>query len=150
MATISVKWKELAASVWSDLEAKTWDEVAYKEANSVNKVEVNGKIIIDLTGDTVDEEHVLSGYTFHDKSGVQLVGTATAAGAVSKPEQEKTVAPTTEAQTIKPDEGYTLSAVTVSAIQTEEKTVTQNGTVTPTEGKYLASVSVAIPYYEGW
>jgi hypothetical protein len=59
--------------------------------------------------------------------------------------QEKTATPTEAAQTIKPDSGYDgLSQVSISAIQTETKTVTENGTVTPTEGKYLKSVVVNV------
>ncbi|MBR2681462.1 MAG: hypothetical protein IKE23_12075 [Exiguobacterium sp.] len=34
-----------------------------------NKVVYNGETLIDLTGDTVEADKVLSGYTFHDRSG---------------------------------------------------------------------------------
>lgn len=60
--------------------------------------------------------------------------------------QEKTAVPTTSAQTIQYDSGYTgLSKVTVSAIQTETKSITANGTYTPTDGKFFSSVSVNVP-----
>ena len=37
-----------------------------------NKVIFGGKTIIDLTGDTVTEDKILSGYTAHDKSGASI------------------------------------------------------------------------------
>lgn len=43
-----------------------------------NKVVLSsGETLIDLTGDTADAAHVLSGYTFHDKSGAPVTGTNT-------------------------------------------------------------------------
>ena len=42
-----------------------------------NKIVYGGKTLIDLTSDTVDAEHLLSGYTAHDKSGAIITGTNT-------------------------------------------------------------------------
>lgn len=40
-----------------------------------NKIIYGGTVLIDLTGDTVDASHLLSGYTAHDKSGAPITGT---------------------------------------------------------------------------
>ena len=41
-----------------------------------NKVVLSsGEVLIDLTADTAEAENVLSGYTFHDKSGAAITGT---------------------------------------------------------------------------
>ena len=41
----------------------------------VNKVVYGGTVLIDLTGDTVTADRVLTGYTAHDKSGATITGT---------------------------------------------------------------------------
>lgn len=43
-----------------------------------NKVVLSsGEVLIDLSADTADAAHVLSGYTFHDKSGAPVTGANT-------------------------------------------------------------------------
>lgn len=44
----------------------------------INKVQLaNGQVLIDLTADTVDTEHLMQGYTAHDATGAVIIGTAT-------------------------------------------------------------------------
>lgn len=42
---------------------------------AINKVIYGGNILIDLTGDTVTADKILSGFTAHDKSGASIEGT---------------------------------------------------------------------------
>lgn len=42
---------------------------------AVNKVEYAGKVLLDLTGDTVTEDKMIVGTTAHDSSGQQIIGT---------------------------------------------------------------------------
>ena len=42
---------------------------------AINKVIFGGETLIDLTSDTVDAAHLLSGYKAHDRSGTIITGT---------------------------------------------------------------------------
>lgn len=44
---------------------------------AINKIIYGGKTLIDLTGDTVAQDQVLKGKTFHDKDGAVKTGTCT-------------------------------------------------------------------------
>lgn len=44
---------------------------------AINKVIYGGTTLIDLTGDTVTADKLLSGYKAHDKSGASITGTCT-------------------------------------------------------------------------
>lgn len=46
----------------------------------VNKVAVNGKTVLDLSGDTVYPAMLAKGITAHDKSGAKITGTLTVPG----------------------------------------------------------------------
>ena len=61
--------------------------------------------------------------------------------------QSKTVSPFTSAQTVTPDSSYLgLSQVSVSAIQTETGSATDNGTFSPSSGKYYSQFTVNVAY----
>lgn len=91
---------------------------------------------VDTSDATAVASDIKSGKTAYAK-GAKLTGTFAS--------EEKTATPTTSAQSITPTSGKYLSKVTVSAIQTQEKTVTANGAVTPDSGKYLSKVTVNVP-----
>lgn len=40
----------------------------------VNKIEYDGRVLLDLTEDTVTEDQLLEGATAHDRSGQRIVG----------------------------------------------------------------------------
>ena len=44
---------------------------------SVNKIIYGGKVLLDLTGDTVAANKLLTGFTAHDKSGAVITGSCT-------------------------------------------------------------------------
>ena len=64
----------------------------------------------------------------------------------NKTPETKTVTPTTTQQTIVPtNHNYELVSVIVEPIETEEKTATQNGEYTPSDGKYISKFTVNVP-----
>ena len=52
---------------------------------NVNKVVYGGKVLIDLTGDTVTPGTLLTGTTAHDKSGAAITGTMEASEVINRP-----------------------------------------------------------------
>lgn len=42
---------------------------------AISKVNYGSNVLMDLTGDTVDAEHLAEGYTAHDKTGAPIIGT---------------------------------------------------------------------------
>lgn len=97
-----------------------------------NKIIYNGNTLIDLTGDTVTADKLMQGYTAHDRSGVQITGTATQGGSVTQDQDGFIVLP--------PDGGGSPS---VGGL------VYETGTWTPTEdvarGEILFSNTHTVP-----
>ena len=57
---------------------------------------------------------------------------------------ETTITPSSASQTAVNSGVYTTGKITVSAVPTETKTITANGTYNPTSGKYFSSVTVNV------
>lgn len=52
-------------------------------SKTYNKVVINSTIYIDLSGDTVTADNIVSGYTAHDKNGEIITGTIADGNAMS-------------------------------------------------------------------
>ena len=67
---------------------------------AISKVNYGNNVLLDLTGDTIKKEKLLSGFTAHDASGEQITGTMAI-------QESKSVAITKSGTTIvTPDDGY--------------------------------------------
>lgn len=109
----------------------------------INAFKVQGNLLVEIPDKTyIDDVQ----YVKVKSDSVNVGGgSGSDSGGTDIKLQEKSVSPSESKQTVKPDSGYDgLSQVSVSAIQTETKTVTSNGTVTPSTGKYLKSVVVNV------
>ena len=81
-------------------------------------------------------------------SSVQTAGYVTAKTTTATTQlttqSAKTITPSSSAQIAVGVGKYTTGDVTVSAVPTETKTITANGTYSPSNGKYFSSVKVAV------
>ena len=77
-------------------------------------------------------------------AGYVAAGTTTATEQLSV-EAEKTVTPTASQQTAVAAGKFTTGPIKVAAVPSETKSITSNGTYTPTSGKWFSSVTVNVP-----
>lgn len=111
------------------------------------KKKILGQVVVkveDFEGDHVVAEGSviqLAGNGDHNVAGYE-----TARVDVKMSLQEKTVTPSEVIQVITPDESKEgLLKVTVNAIEAETVNVAANGTIFPSEGKYIKQVNVSVP-----
>lgn len=93
-----------------------------------SKITYFGQTLIDLTNDTVDEDHLASGVTAHDKAGNSIVGTMEA-GAVSK------------TMTFSNSSASTSMSITGFAAEPKSFSVTLASDVTSSSTRYVINVA---------
>lgn len=103
---------------------------------NVNKCSYYGKILLDLTGDTVTASALKSGATAHDATGTKITGTLTIPDSQTK---TMDLDMASGDQVVKPDSGKVLSQVTVKkpstlAAENIKKDVNIGGVVGTYEG----------------
>ena len=101
----------------------------------VNKVVYGGTVLIDLTGDTVTADKVLTGYTAHDKSGETITGTCN----YDVNSEDATVA---VAEMLTGKTAYARGSKITG-------TMPNNGAVTKTISTKTQEVSIAQGYHDG-
>lgn len=101
----------------------------------VNKVVYGGTVLIDLTGDTVTADKVLTGYTAHDKSGATITGTCE----YDVNSEDATVA---VAEMLNGKTAYARGSKITG-------TMPNNGAVTKTISTKTQEVSIAQGYHDG-
>ena len=101
----------------------------------VNKVVYGGTVLIDLTGDTVTADKVLTGYTAHDKSGATITGTCN----YDVNSEDATVA---VAEMLNGKTAYARGSKITG-------TMPNNGAVTKTISTKAQEVSIAQGYHDG-
>ena len=101
----------------------------------VNKVVYGGTVLIDLTGDTVTADKVLTGYTAHDKSGETITGTCN----YDVNSEDATVA---VAEILTGKTAYARGSKITG-------TMPNNGAVTKTISTKTQEVSIAQGYHDG-
>lgn len=109
---------------------------------AINKVIYGGDVLIDLTADTVDAAHLLSGTTAHDKSGATIEGTCS----FDSDTQDATAA---RAEILLNKTAYVRGAKITGSMpnigkQTSTTISTKAGSVTIAQGYHDGSAKVSI------
>ena len=92
--------------------------------------------VVDSSDANVTADKMLAGYSGY-ANGKKVEGNI-------QSRQAQTITPSTTAQEI-PAGVYLEGKQTIAAIQTETRSVTENGTYTPSSGKYFSSFTVNVP-----
>ena len=87
---------------------------------------------------------VVTAIVTQSSSGYVLAGSTSDSLRLST-QAAASITPTSSQQTAVAAGKYTLGAITVAAVPTETKSITTNGTHTPSTGKYFSSVTVNVP-----
>ena len=106
---------------------------------AVNKVTLGDETLVDLTSDTVDAAHLLSGYTAHDASGSTISGSYAPPAAMTLPTttsssavgtRRATISPATSRRYLNIPAGYNAAAANyqLDPVLLENPTFTSNGT----------------------
>lgn len=104
-------------------------------------------------GNTTIENGTLANPTINTSTGV-VTSSVSKAGYIDtsatttlqlSTQAAKTITPSSNSQTAVSAGKYTTGNITVAAVPTETKSITANGTYTPTSGKWFSSVDVNVP-----
>ena len=112
-----------------------------------------GKVSVSFTSPDGTEIGTLDNPTINTGNGV-ITASVSKSGYISSgtsttlqlsTQSAKTITPSSSSQTAVSSGKYTTGNVIVSAVPTETKSITSNGTYTPTSGKWFSSVTVNVP-----
>lgn len=140
----SIATTKIATTQLSTQVAKTVTPSNETQTAVASGVYTTGDVVVSAV--PTETKTITANGTYSPTSGKYFSSVEVAIAGDAPTYQSKTVSPTEEAQTVIPDTGYdALSDVTVNAIQTETKSVTSNGSYSPTSGKYFSEVTVNVP-----
>lgn len=104
-------------------------------ANIINKVVYDGNTLIDLTGDTVEADKVLSGYSFHHKSGAIQSGSCTY-------DADTSDADASASEILNTKTAYVAGSKVIGSM-------TNNGSITGTISTKAQQYTVPVGYHDG-
>ena len=126
-----------------ELTQQTGTNVTNYATASVRDFDISG------TQSEVDDDGVVEFTVNIDQSGWIDEGPITLRYPLPSVSYGRTITPSASSQTAISAKTFAVEDIIVAAVSTETKTATTNGDVTPTSGKFLSKVTVAIPVYDG-